>query len=223
MSKALGISNNISNTADAIIYTVDTSVPVIANKNPIGAVSIDQIAKGFSNPSVQSAIEDIAAVSIQDIGTIVTNVTGTSPAGLQQTTRATFSGVVVIADPLSSDPITSTSSRIVEFLGIPITLIQGEDSDAIATKFSTALQVYATNSIGVDSVEQNQTTPSIIDFEHSDYNNHNYATEYNNGITVTYTVLSPAKYGYGNWLQIGQEDKTLGSSTVTFHYFQRES
>ena len=225
MSKSLGLSNNYSNTADAIEYRTDGKVIALANKNPVGALTLDQMSRGFTSSNVQSAIDDLSSMSFMDVGGIQINTTGTSPAGVQQTTRATFSGVDAIQDPLSDVLPTSSTTRIVNILGMNVTLDQGETADHVATKFADALQVYSTNGVAVDTVQQNTTTPTIVDFRHLDYYNHYFDTIYVNGITVTFTILSPAKYGYGDWFKIGQEDKTFGdsSSTVTFHYYQRLS
>lgn len=220
MSKSLSLSSNYLGTADGIDYRTDPKVISIAAVNPIGAVTLDQIARGVNTPNVQSAIDDLSSIAFTDVGGIQTNVTGISPAGVQQTTRATFSGVVNIQDPLYQ---VQPSSRIVTILGIPVTIDQGETADDVATKFSTSLQTYATNGIAVSNVTQNTSSPILVDFTHLDSYNHYYDSVSINGITVDFTILSPAKYGYGDWLAIGQEDKTFSDNTVTFHYFQRLS
>ena len=225
MSKSLGLSNNYSNTADAIEYRTDSKVIALANKNPVGALTLDQMARGFTSSNVQSAIDDLSSMCFMDVGGIQINTTGVSPAGVQQTTRATFSGTVSIEDPLSDVSATSSSTRIINILGVSITLDQGETADHVATKFADALQVYSTKGIAVDTVQQNTTVPTIVDFRHLDYYNHYFDSIYINGITISFTILSPAKYGYGDWFKIGQEDKTFGdsSTTVSFHYYQRLS
>lgn len=225
MSKSLGLSNNYSNTADAIEYRTDSKVIALANKNPVGALTLDQMARGFTSSNVQSAIDDLSSMCFMDVGGVQINTTGISPAGVQQTTRATFSGTVSIEDPLSDVSATSSSTRIINILGVNITLDQGETADHVATKFADALQIYSQNGIAVDTVQQNTTTPTIVDFRHLDYYNHYFDSIYINGITISFTILSPAKYGYGDWFKIGQEDKTFGdaSSTVSFHYYQRLS
>ena len=225
MSKSLGLSNNYSNTADAIEYRTDSKVIALANKNPVGALTLDQMARGFTSSNVQSAIDDLSSMSFMDVGGVQINTTGVSPAGVQQTTRATFSGAVAIEDPLSDVSATSSSTRIVNILGVSITLDQGETADHVATKFADALQIYSTKGIAVDTVQQNTTVPTIVDFRHLDYYNHYFDSIYINGITISFTILSPAKYGYGDWFKIGQEDKTFGdsSSTISFHYYQRLS
>lgn len=225
MAKSLEISNNVTNEADGLIYRPDAEVITMANKNPIGSVTLDQISRGFENPSVQSAIDNLSSLVFMDIGAVQINTTGVSPAGVQQTTRSTFSGVVNINNPLSSSPPGTDKTRIVNILGMNITLEQGETADHVATKFTDALKIYSTKGIAVDTVQQNTSTPTIVDFRHLDYSNHYYDDIYVNGITVKFETLSPAKYGYGDWFKIGQEDKTLGGakSAVTLHYYQRLS
>lgn len=225
MSKSLSLSSNYSNTADAIEYRVDSKVISLVSKNPIGALTLDQIARGYDTPSVQSALDNLSSMPWIDIGGVQTNTTGISPAGVQQTTRATFSGTVSIADPLSDETPTSTTTRIVSILGMNITIEQGETADSVATKFADELATYVTNGIALNSSQQNTTTPTIVDFEHIDYYNHYFDSVYVNGITVEFKILSPAKYGYGDWMKIGQEDKTFGdsSTTISLHYYQRLS
>lgn len=224
-TKNLGISKNISNTADNIIYRIDESVIPMANKEPIGSVSLEQLSRGISTPSVQSALDNLSSMVFTDVGGVAINTTGVSPAGSQQTTRATFSGTVNIRNPLGDIQATSSTTRTVNILGVYVNLLQGETADHVATKFADALTNLSTKQIAVDVVQQNTTSPTIVDFRHMDYSNHNFSKIYINGITVTFSVLSPAKYGYGDWFKIGQEDKTLGgnSSTITFHYYQRLS
>ena len=170
---------------------------------------------GVWYPNIQAAIDDVRAMIPSDVGEVVTNVTGISPGKTQQITRAVFSGVVKLED--------ETSEEIVEILGVAVKLKNGDTAEIAAAKWLNILESMAADKIAIAAVFSSASTQNIVDITHLDYQNHTFETFKWNGITVNFSVLSPAKQGYGSWNFLGSEDKVFASNTVRFHYFQRIS
>ena len=63
MSKNINSASNWSRDAGHHVFKTGNDI-LVANTNPIGSVSIEQVADNVSFPNVQSAIDDLAALSI---------------------------------------------------------------------------------------------------------------------------------------------------------------
>lgn len=199
-------------------YRIDPQNIAVGNKAPIGSLTFEQMDLGVWYPNTEAAINDLMSLQSAEIGTIICNDTGISPQPAQQITRATFSGVVSLEpkeDGSVGDPV------IIHILGLPIRIANGDDFAAVATRWYDKVKELEAVGKVVQQVTQSPATPQYVDIIHLDYQNHNFETYKKYGLTVEFTVTSPAKAGYGQWDAIGNESKTFGANTFTFHYFRR--
>ena len=210
----------ISRSADYLEYRQNKNNPVIGDTNDIGSYSTDQTNAGVWYPTVQAAIEDLYSISIGNVGDIKINTTGTMPSGSSQIGRVSFDGQVDIIQYNSNEPIKSV---MIDVLGIPLELTQGETSDQIAAKFEQAGKDYVLKNLLFSDINQMSDSPSIVEFQHNDYRTHSYpdaGKKY--GLNINFSVSSPCRNGVGTWVFIGQEAKTFaGSDTVTTLYYYK--
>lgn len=204
-----------SREANYLQFELDPEDISVGDQVPYGSVTLKQTQHGVWYPNIQAAIDDVRAMIPSDVGEVVTNVTGISPGKTQQITRAVFSGVVKLED--------ETSEEIVEILGVAVKLKNGDTAEIAAAKWLNILESMVADKIAIATVFSSASTQNIVDITHLDYQNHTFETFKWNGITVNFSVLSPAKQGYGSWNFLGSEDKVFASNTVRFHYFQRIS
>lgn len=204
-----------SREANYLQFELDPEDISVGDQVPYGSVTLKQTQRGVWYPNIQAAIDDVRAMIPSDVGEVVTNVTGISPGKTQQITRAVFSGVVKLEDEVTEE--------IVEILGVAVKLKNGDTAEIAAAKWLNILESMVADKVAIAAVFSSASTQNIVDITHLDYQNHTFETFKWNGITVNFSVLSPAKQGYGSWNFLGSEDKVFASNTVRFHYFQRIS
>jgi hypothetical protein len=85
----------ISRHADFLNYRKNPAQIDVLNNQAVGSVTISQLARGFYDANVESAINDVHNMARADIGTVVTNTSGVSPEGAAQVDYWTFSGDVL--------------------------------------------------------------------------------------------------------------------------------
>lgn len=211
-------AKNFSRLTSHSQYIPDPLNIAVGNKAPIGSITFEQMEAGVDYSNAEAAINDLMSLFTKEIGEVICNTTGVSPQPEQQITRATFSGVIALESPETGG---SPVPVIMNILGIPIQVANGDDAAAVATRWY--LKVKELEAVGkvVQSVTQSSATPQFVDMVHLDYQNHTFNTFKLNGLTVDFTVTSPAKAGYGMWDAIGSESKTFGTNEYTFHYFRR--
>ncbi|QOI66656.1 hypothetical protein [Erwinia phage FBB1] len=207
-----------SRNADAIEYRQNLNNPLVGDTNDIGGIGNEQIEKGIWYPNVQSALEDLSSLILGNIGDVDINTTGTSPQGVQQLGNVKFSGTVAFITEQ-----TETTSKIVEIMGIPVTLESGETADQVAVKFVNAVKPYINDNKLFAQIEQMSSDPTTVEFRHIDYRDHTYTNQKMYGIEANFTLSSPARKGVGTWIKLGQEAKTFegADDPVTLHYFKR--
>lgn len=196
--------------------------PVVGNTNDLGGISTDQTSKGVWYPTVQAAIQDLDSLLQGNVGDVKVNVTGDLPGGVQQLGSITFTGTINIIQESIETPVTT---KVIEVLGFPITVEQGESGDQVAVKFVAAVEPYVLDSKVFAQCEQSSSDPTVVEFRHIDYRDHTYESSKKYGIEITPVMTSPAKAGIGTWVKLGQEAKTFEGATdsVTLHYFKRIS
>ena len=204
-----------SREANYLQFELEPEDISVGDPVPYGSVTLKQTQHGVWYPNIQAAIDDVRAMIPSDVGEVVTNVTGISPGKTQQITRAVFSGVVKLEDEVTEE--------IVEILGVAVKLKNGDTAEIAAAKWLNILESMVADKVAIAAVFSSASTQNIVDITHLDYQNHTFETFKWNGITVNFSVLSPAKQGYGSWNFLGSEDKVFASNTVRFHYFQRIS
>lgn len=209
-----------SRSADYLEYRQNTNNPIIGSTNDIGSLSTDQTSKGVWYPTVQAAIEDLYSLGVGNVGDVKINTTGTMPSGVSQLGRVTFDGTVNIIQFNESTPTTV----IIDVMGIPVELVQGETSDQVAAKFANAGKELMLKNKLFSSVDQMSDNPSSVEFQHNDYRTHEYDSMMKKyGLSISFNVSSPCRNGIGTWVLLGQEAKTFPGSddTVTLYYYKR--
>lgn len=196
--------------------------PVVGNTNDLGGISTEQTTDGVWYPTVQAAIEDLSSMLQGNVGDVVINISGINPAGVQQLGTVTFTGTINI---IQSDIDNPVNERIIEVLGFPITVEQGETGDQVAVKFAAAVEPYILQSKVFAQCEQSSSDPTVVEFRHIDYRDHTYESTKKYGMQIDVVMTSPARKGIGAWTKLGQEAKTFegADDPVTLHYFQRIS
>lgn len=220
-TKTRGGAELQSRLADYLEFTPSSvNTAIIGNKNPIGATSTKQTSKGVWYPNVQAAIDDLASICTQPINSVVMNTDGINPAGTQQVTQLVFSGTASVNISLGESILTKAKYQI---MGFTIEVQDGDSSDIIATKLKTVMDAAALKNIAIDACIKDPINPSQLSIRHIDFQNHVAVSAKFLGITMTATVSSPAKFGYGTWFRLGQIATTMdGASTPeTIHYFKR--
>jgi hypothetical protein len=218
MSKNQTLSQNFTRDANHHEFTVDQNSIIVANTQPYGAVAIEQVAKGVNYPNVQSAIDDMAALFILPVNTILTTSDGISPAGVSQIDQFKFTGTV------RADGKTTGQKTIINFYGFYTEVTIGDTAEEAASKIKFTLEQAAQKGIAIAEVTTGVTL-NILQLRYSDFKTHNLKPYSDQGITITPTTVTPAKAGYGMWTKIGTETRTLDAATgpVTFYYFRRDN
>lgn len=206
-----------SRLADFLEFTVDTGNYDVMNKQPYGSVTITQLAKGVDYANVQSAIEDIRGFSIHPINTVIINTDGVSPDGVSQSDQWEFSGLV------EDDNLAAGADVIILVYGFPVTVKVGNTAEEVANKVRLVLEDAVTADFVISKANVSATAGNILDVTYIDSQQHNLKPFITKGITVTPSLISPNKTGYGSWTRIGTKTETLDgmAQPLLLHYFKR--
>lgn len=217
MSKNLNSAQNWSREAGHIQFDTDSGI-LVANTNPIGSVSVEQIQKNVDYPNVQSAINDLHSLTILPINSVIINSDGVNPSGVSQVDEWAFSGVVAYENLPNGTPVK------LNCFGFYCTVLVGDTADEAASKFRLALSTYVNQNIGISDSSVGGTL-NVTQITYADFKKHTLSPMTSVGITITPTTISTAKNGYGVWTRVGTELKTLDGSTgsITLYYFRRDN
>ncbi|ANH50294.1 baseplate wedge subunit [Escherichia phage UFV-AREG1] len=207
----------ISRLADFLGFRTKKNDISVMNNQPVGAVTISQIAKGFYDSNVESAINDVRNMAEQQVGAVLVNISGVSPTGVQQTDYWSFEGTVNDTSAKPGDPV------IVNMFGIPVKATNGMTSVEFTSAVRTALQEMVAKFIAIDSFEDHPTIGNKIQVKYLDNQEHILEQYSDKGITFKQEIISPSKPGYGTWQLLGAQTVTLDSHTqpTVFYYFER--
>lgn len=196
---------------DIQFKVVPDNTDVLGNQ-AYGSCTITSLDKGVSFANAQSAIEDVRNMAVNDIGTIITNDTGISPAGQAQSDKWTISGSITSVDPVT-----------LSIFGVPVKAVNGDSGTELAVKLLAAIQTVMVE-IGIfDTASIDSGDPSTLNIKFKDNQTHTLTQDIQYGINVTQTIVSPAKPGYGAWARMGSQDITFDGqpTATTLHYFKR--
>jgi len=146
----------ISRLADFLGFRPKAGNIDVMNRQSVGSVTISQLAKGFYEPNVESAINDVHNFSIKDVGTIITNKTGVSPEGVSQTDYWAFSGTV------TDDSLPPGSPVTVLVFGLPVSATTGMTAIEFVAKVRVALQEAITSFTAINSYKDHPTDGSKL-------------------------------------------------------------
>ncbi|ANA49498.1 baseplate wedge subunit [Salmonella phage vB_SnwM_CGG4-1] len=212
MSTKAGVKSRYSDNIQFIPASANSDV---MSKQPYGSLTISEYSKGIEFPNVQSAINDVRNFTIRPINSIEINTDGVSPEGVSQTDTWTFTGTVVKPDG-------GTGDAIISVFGFPVTATVGDTAEEFTAKAKLVLEDAVLKNFIINTVSQGSTGAELT-VSYIDNQTHVLQPETHFGITVSSTIISPAKPGYGAWTRIGTKTETLeGSATpVLLHYFKR--
>ena len=218
MSKNILLSQNYSRDASHHEFDVKAGSIIVGNTQPYGSPTIDQVNKGVLYPNVQSAIDDMAALFVMPINSIVINSDGISPAGVAQVDRFKLTGVV------ASEGKVAGQKTIINVFGFYTEVTVGDTAEEAASKIKFTMELASQKGLALNEVTTG-TTLDIIQVRYNDFQQHNLKAFTDQGITVTPTTVTPPKAGYGMWTKIGTETKNLDASQgpITFYYFRRDN
>lgn len=189
----------------------------VMNTQPIGSNTISQKYQGVDYPNVQSAIEDIRGFAILPIGSIVINDTGTSPEGIQQIDDWTFTGEVAVEGKVAGDDV------LVDVYGFMIPAKVGDTDTEFAAKVKTVLEDAITAGEIISSVEVSSSAGNILNVKYIDNQEHILPAYSSCGVSISASIQSPSKVGYGAWDLIGRQSLTFDGATspTVLQYFKR--
>ena len=218
MSKNIHHAQNWSRNATNLEFNARQGNILVANTQPYGSATIDQVKNGVQYPNVQSALDDMPALFTLPINSIAINTDGISPAGVAQADTWTFSGIA------ASEGKAPGADMVVNTFGFSTIVKGGGTGDEVATKVKLTLDLAAQKGLAISQVTVG-TSLDILQVRYSDYQDHKLVAMTSNGITITPATVTPAKPGYGVWTKIGTEQKTMDASVgvVTFYYFRRDN
>ena len=203
-----------SREANYLEFETDNKDLSVGNKAPYGSPSLKQTQHDIWYPTVQAAIDDVRSLSPTFLGEIKMTI-GTDPNPVKQQTRMTITGVC----NLGSD----VEEQYLDILGFKIKMVSGDDGNTTAAKWKAAADGYAAAGIAIDKIQIAGSSQNIVEITHLDYQNHSFEDFRWNGISVSFGIISPPQMGYGSWLNLGTEDKTIGLNTYKVTYWQRMS
>lgn len=216
MSKTVTLSQNVSRDSSFLEYTVEEGSIIIGNNQPVGSVSIEQIAKGVEYPNVQDAIGDAATLGILPINAVVITTDEISPAGIHQVDNIVFSGKV-------NDPNKGLQEEMqIVIFGIPVTIKNGYTAEQVAMAAKIQFEIYMAAGKAFNFVNMGATN-NILEIGYLDFKKHVLEPYVVNGLSITQTIVNPNKPGYGLWQVMGNQKITFEgtSDPVTLTYFRR--
>ncbi|UKH49564.1 baseplate wedge subunit and tail pin [Enterobacter phage vB-EclM_KMB17] len=209
----------ISRSAAFLQYEQATGSIDVMNTQPVGSNTISQKYQGVEFPNVQSAIEDIRGFAILPIGSIVINDTGVSPEGIQQIDAWTFTGTVSVDGKNTGDSV------LVDVYGFMVPATVGDTDTEFTAKAKTVLENAITAGEIISTVEVSSSAGNILNVKYIDNQQHVLPSYSSCGISVSASIQSPSKVGYGTWDLIGRQSLTFDGATspTVLQYFKRVS
>lgn len=178
----------------------------------IGNATLQDITKHVDFPTVQNAISDAAYVGRLNVNSIIINTDNTDPGGSPQLDTLVFSGLV--SSPNAGDV------AILDIFGRRVTVPDGSSATAVRDATLEMLLDFQTNDLYVRDVVPLGT--DTINFAYRDMRDHTPEPWSQYGMTMNWSVGSPARYGYGYWNMFLSEDKTANdTSVVKLYYWKR--
>lgn len=179
----------------------------ISGRQSIGAPSVDGSRVGNYTPSVQSAIEDLAGISVARINEVVMFQEGDDPHGVSMIERLMIDGTA------SGEPLF--------VYGFRIELSAGDNRAVITQKIYDTLQTVQAEKGYFKSITKLSGTDNELDIEFVDFRPHDNTAINMSTLTVIGSTVQSAQPGYGTWVKIGEQDLTSDTVTTKVIYFKR--
>lgn len=212
----------ISRLASYLQFVTNSKLPtLVANTRPVGGLNVSQTTQGVFYPTVQGAIDDLTGRCDLPINSIIMNTDGITPGFKLQSDQIKFEGTVTSDVGVAGDDI------IIHVFGYPLTVLIGDTAEQVAAKAQALINTLVLKNECFTSCDINTSDASVLNITYNDYQSHVIESKTELGITISQTIVSPSKPGYGVWNQQGTADIVLtGGSvngTLTVYYFKRVS
>lgn len=200
-TKAKTLSDNIKGDGYNISFdstSLEVDRPSLFGGGTVGMVTVNQLRNGENKSTTQSAAEQMG-YTVLPVGTILTTISASSPAGSVFEEVLTFTG--------------AATDIIFHIYGQPVAVAIDDDGTAVASLVKTVLD--ATGAF--TSVTQISNTLTVT---HKDRFPHTAEEVTENGITVTSVITNTStneNLCYGEWTNIATD--TI--STYTVYYWLR--
>lgn len=181
----------------------------ISGTQGIGAPSIDGSRVGNVEGSLQTAIEDLAGISVAKVNQILIFEEGTDPNGVSMIERLVVDG--------------SDSGQPLYVYGFHIELTVGDNRATITQKIFDTLQTVQADSGFFKSIRKVSGTDNELDIEFADCRNHDLTSIVMPMLTIHGSVLQEAVPGYGVWTIVGSQSVVADGITTKMNYFKRTS
>lgn len=218
MSKNINLANNWSKKTVRSEFITKPGNIIVGNNQPYGSPNIESVQNGVDYPNAQAAIDDMAALFILPVNTVIITNDGISPGGASQQDEFKFVGNVTDS---ALDPGTDV---VFNFLGFDVIVKVGDSPEEVAAKVKLVLDVAVSDRFVINRVNAGATL-DILQITYNDYQRHVIKPYISQGVSVTQSILSPARSGYGIWSRLGTQTITLdgavGSTVLT--YFKRDA
>lgn len=203
-----------SRDADFLQYEMGNKDPVIGGKRSIGGLNVDQTRRGFFNPSLQSAVDDLYSLTQLPVNAVFSSTVDAPPIAIQQVESITFSGTVTNPNP-------DETQATIHVYGYPFVFDNTTNASTVCeTVFNYFNDQLAANNIVFDHVERKGTNGDILECRFIDAVSHPVTNTIENGITQTGSIDVQAQAGYGTWSKLGSVDLAV-TPAVTLFYFKR--
>lgn len=219
MSNTNKLRKNLESKSEFHEFITGNNI-VSGNMQPYGSLTISQTQDGVMYSNVQAAIDDIAVMAQQfGINTVVTNIDGISPQGSPQIDNIKFSGVVLTEGKQTGD------ETLVDVFGFKVKAIVGDSAEDFTDKAIDRLKQALSQQIVFSQVVKSSTASTSAEVTYRDYQPHSLKNYTDQGITITATVVSPSKPGFGTWSLLGNTNIQLDGqkNPIKLYYFVRTS
>lgn len=202
-------ADNWANKANHIEALLDPSITGIftGGTTNLGHPTLDDASNHITYHNVQSALIDLATALADGVGTVKMTATKIDPSGAPQQTVINFSGTVVAPNG---------ASVALNIFGKKVTVSHNAIAATVRDQIFNILTGFEAAGLYIKDVAKSGAEG--IQFTHRDNKPWLPTGWTQHGITMTGVVASPARYGYGQWVQLGDPISQGGKQV---YYWER--
>lgn len=203
-------AKNYSNQSKHLVHDRDNT-PIILGGATMGSMDIDNIYDEVEVNNLEDLLEDLTIISTCTIGDIKIKNENVSPSGFSQIDRWEF-----VAD----NSYIYTEDTIINILGRKTLMRNGDNLVSLVQKVVDVVEAYIMENKYFSSV--NIINNTTIEIEYNDRRNHSPTISNDEmRFSMNQSIVREPVYGYGQWVYLGTEKKTLGETVRNLYYFER--
>lgn len=207
MSKNLTLSDNFTKDSSNITFDNSQLPPILGGLNAIGSETPESNLLGNKGSNVQSAVEDLAGISIALINEVRMFTEDADPNGISMIERLTISG--------------SADTHPLFVYGVPVAVKSTDTIEIITQNIFEKLLELKANTRMIKLVTKVSGQNNMIDVEFIDTKtrpNYNHAL---NTLIIKGSTIQEAIPGYGTWTRIGVIESTFNNTKIPVNLFKR--